>query len=218
MIDRRGMIIGTGALAIAPFRAEAQELLADDGKPVSTWRLPSDISLEPPGLIVAGAKSPDVILTEFFDYNCPWCRKSAGDLDRLVKSDRNFSLRLIQNPVLSLGSVQAAKVALAVRAVAGDARAYRFHHALLSHRGQVTGQEALGQAASLGLDVAAIEARADSDDTVLALKKHSAIARSLAMEATPSFAINGMGVAGWPGAATIARVVRNVRACDAIAC
>jgi protein-disulfide isomerase len=219
MIGRRALLIaGAGALASGRVFAQAKELLGDDGKPAQTWRLPSEIALDPEGLIVAGGKTPDAILTEFFDYNCPWCKKSAADLDRLVGSDRNFSLRLVQNPVLSLGSVQAAKVALAVRAVAGDEKAYRFHHALLSRRGQVTGQEALAEAAAQKLDAKAVEDRADSEEILAQLKKHTAISRSLGMEATPSFAIVGMGVAGWPGAKSIQRMVRDVRACDALAC
>ena len=220
MIDRRALL-AAGAAAVVTRNgaiAEGKDLLGEDGKPVQTWRLPSEIALDPPGLIVAGGKSPDVIVTEFFDYNCPWCKKSVGDLDRLVNADRDFSLRLVQNPILSLGSVQATKVVLAVRAIAGDAPAYRLHRALLAHRGQVAGQDALAALADLKLDRAAVEERADSEEIIATLKKHVAISRALGMEATPSFAVNGMGIAGWPGAKTLARVVKNVRACDQIAC
>lgn len=217
MIDRRSFVLGAAGVGIA-VAARAAELLGDDGKPLSTWRLPSEIALDPPGLIVAGGKSPDAIVTEFFDYNCPWCKKSAGDLDRLVQGDKDFSLRLVQNPVLSLGSVQAAKVALAVRALAGDATAYKFHRALLVRRGQVTGQEALAEATALRLDRKAVEEKADSEELIQQLRRHGAISRALAMDATPSFAVNGMGIAGWPGAGAIQRIVKNVRACDAIAC
>lgn len=218
MIGRRTFLAGGMAAFTGAGAAVAQELLADDGKPAQTWRLPSEIALDPPGLIVAGGKSPDAIVVEFFDYNCPWCKKSSGDIDRLVTTDRNFSLRLVQNPVLSLGSVQAAKVALAVRDLAGDEKAYRLHRALLARRGQVTGQEALAEAKALKLDPARVEERADAEEIIQQLRRHSAISRSLGMEATPSFAINGMGVAGWPGAKTLQRIVANVRACDALSC
>ena len=216
MIGRRLFL--AGVLAGISVGARADEIRGDDGAPAPTWRLPSEITLDPPGLIVAGSKQPDAILVEFFDYNCPWCRKSAPDLERMVAADRDFSLHLIQNPVLSLGSVQAAKVALAVRAMTDDATAWRFHRSLIARRGQVTGQEALAVAGALKLDAAAVEARADSEEIVLESRKHSGIARALGMEATPSFAIDGMGIGGWPGVRTIKRVVKNVRACDAISC
>ena len=113
---------------------------------------------------------------------------------------------------------ESVEVVLAVRAIAGDAPAYRLHRALLAHRGQVAGQDALAALADLKLDRAAVEERADSEEIIATLKKHVAISRALGMEATPSFAVNGMGIAGWPGAKTLARVVKNVRACDQIAC
>jgi protein-disulfide isomerase len=216
MIDRR-LFIG-GALALAPAAARSAELLGDDGKAAQTWRLPSEIVLDLPQVVAAGSKSPDAILYEFFDYNCPWCKKSAPDLDKLVAGDKAFSLRLIQNPILSLGSVQAAKVVLAVHSLAGDASAYAVHRALLAHRGQVSGEDALAVIARAKLDRAKVEERADSDDIRIALRKHAATSRALGMDATPSFAMNGMGVGGWPGAGTIARMIGNVRACDALAC
>ena len=216
MIDRR---IFLGAVfALAPGFVRAGDLLGDDGKPAQTWRLPSEITLDLPQVVAAGAKSPDAILYEFFDYNCPWCKKSAPDLDKLLAGDRNFSLRLIQNPILSLGSVQASKVVLAVRSMAGDSAAYTVHRALLAHRGQVSGEDALSELSRIKLDRAKVEERADSDDIRTALRKHAATSRALGMEATPSFAMNGMGVGGWPGAGTIARMIANVRACDALAC
>lgn len=218
-ISRRSILAGAGALAFSGgARAADKPLIGDDGKEAPTWRLPSQISLDAPGVIVAGGPSPDVIVTEFFDYNCPWCKKSARDMDAFAQGDRDFRLRLVQNAILSLGSVQAAKVAIAAHAIAGDAKAYELHVALLTRRGQVDGTIALDEAARLKLDRAAIEARADSDEIRGVLKRHVAMASALGMAATPSFAINGKGVGGWPGPKTLRRIARAVRACDDIVC
>lgn len=219
MMDRR-FFIGGAATALVSGVAGAQdsEFRGDDGKPAPTWRLPSEIALDLPGMIVAGGRSPDAILYEFFDYNCPWCKKSAGDLDKLVAGDKDFSLRLVQNAMLSLGSVQAAKVAMAARALTDDRRAYALHRAMLGHRGQIDGMSALDHAKKLGFDVAALEARADSDEIRKQLTLHTQTGRALGMDATPSFAMNGTGVGGWPGPKSIARMVKNVRACERISC
>ncbi len=219
MLSRRFLLAGAGAVAFAgAARAVDKPLIGDDGKEAPTWRLPSQISLDAPGVVVAGGSSPDVIVTEFFDYNCPWCKKSARDIDAFVREDRDFRLRLVQNAILSLGSVQAAKVTLAAQSIAGDARAYALHVALLARRGPVDGSVALDEAARMKLDRAAVEARADSEDIRMALKRHTAMASALGMEATPSFAINGRGVGGWPGPKTLRRIVKAVRACDDIVC
>lgn len=217
-MDRR-IFVGGAATALLTGVARADdEFRGDDGKPAPTWRLPSDIALDLPGVIVAGGKSPDAILYEFFDYNCPWCKRSEPDLHKLVTGDKNFSLILVQNAILSLGSVQAAKVAMAARAMYDDAKAYALHRAMLAHRGPLDGMGALGHAKKLGLDAKALEQKADGEDMRKQLLLHVQTGRALAMDATPSFAMNGMGVGGWPGPKTIARMVKNVRACERITC
>lgn len=217
-MDRRIFVSGAATALLAGVARADDEFRGDDGKPAPTWRLPSDIALDLPGVIVAGGKSPDAILYEFFDYNCPWCKRSEPDLHKLVTGDKNFSLILVQNAILSLGSVQAAKVAMAARAMYDDAKAYALHRAMLAHRGPLDGMGALGHAKKLGLDAKALEQKADGEDMRKQLLLHVQTGRALAMDATPSFAMNGMGVGGWPGPKTIARMVKNVRACERITC
>ena len=217
-MDRRIFVGGAATALLAGVARADDEFRGDDGKPAPTWRLPSDIALDLPGVIVAGGKSPDAILYEFFDYNCPWCKRSEPDLHKLVTGDKNFSLILVQNAILSLGSVQAAKVAMAARAMYDDAKAYALHRAMLAHRGPLDGMGALGHAKKLGLDAKALEQKADGEDMRKQLLLHVQTGRALAMDATPSFAMNGMGVGGWPGPKTIARMVKNVRACERITC
>ena len=114
---RRTILHGSLALLTVPwFRraalAQAGSLFpftSDDGRQVYNYRLPSGLSTEGlPGVIWAGAASPDVILVEYFDYNCPFCRKAAGDLDRLMTRSPGLRLGLVNNPILGLGSMQAA--------------------------------------------------------------------------------------------------------------
>jgi hypothetical protein len=43
--------------------------------------------IEAPGVSVLGATSPDVVVVEYFDFNCPFCRKLAPSFRSLLKSD-----------------------------------------------------------------------------------------------------------------------------------
>jgi protein-disulfide isomerase len=229
MITTRRNILhaGFGALAcsaLAPFRAAAQEsrpfnLVGDDGKRVANYRLPSELSVTGlPGVIWSGGASPDVIMVEFFDYNCPYCRAASSDLDRLVSQDGNFRLGLVNNAIIGLGSVQSAKVQQAVLKLHGPQRAYDFHKAMFAHRGANDGPVALEIAQSLGLDRAKIEETADGDDIASVLRRQVKLASSLGFNATPSFMLNGIGILGYPGPQSTGRMIAALRKCDKLAC
>ena len=96
---------------------EGQEyaIHGDDGAPVQNFRVPSE--LDParlPGVIWKGAKSTDAILYVFMDYNCPYCRKAAREIDAMSAKDSDLRVGIVNNAILSIGSVQAAKAQQAV--------------------------------------------------------------------------------------------------------
>jgi protein-disulfide isomerase len=228
LIDRRAIVrAGFGFFAASAFgarRAAAQDsrafdLFGDDGKRVANYRPPSELSLTGlPGVTWVGSASPDVTLVEFSDYNCPYCRKAAPDLDALVTKDTSFRLGLVNNAIIGLGSVQSAKVQQAVLKLYGPKRAYEFHKAMLAHRGGNDGPAALEIAQSLGLDRVGIETAADSEIVASVLKRQVKLASDLGFYATPSFMLNGVGILGYPGRESTTRMIAAVRKCDKLAC
>jgi protein-disulfide isomerase len=68
----------------------------------------------------AGAANGDVVLVEFFDYACAYCRASNGDVDRLLREDPRLKVVWRELPVLGPDSQAAAYVSL------GAARQGRF--------------------------------------------------------------------------------------------
>lgn len=74
-----------------------------------------------------GAKDGDVVLVEFFDYACGYCRAALPDIERLLREDRRLKIVYRELPVLGPDSVSAAHVSLAV---AGSGRYPAFHRAL----------------------------------------------------------------------------------------
>src|ERR1700755_1063244 len=65
--------------------------------------------------VTLGNKDGDVTFVEFFDYNCGYCKRAMSDMLDLMKNDGKLKVVLKEFPVLSEGSVEAAKVAIAVR-------------------------------------------------------------------------------------------------------
>jgi protein-disulfide isomerase len=61
----------------------------------------------------AGAAHPDVVVVEYLDYNCPYCRKSAPELQKLLRVDPGVQIRFNEWPIFGGASIYAARSALA---------------------------------------------------------------------------------------------------------
>ncbi|MXQ12283.1 DsbA family protein [Microvirga makkahensis] len=228
--DRRRIIQGAALALLAPssFKAaQAQSgegwhpLKGDDGTPVPNARLPVELTNEIehlPGVIWVGSKSTAVTLYEFYDYNCPYCRVAAKDLHDLVKKRPELRLGLINNAILSLGSMQAAKVELALFLLKGPAVAYEFHRRLFAMPGSNDGARALKVAEDLGVPRRRIEPMADSEKVGGMLREQIQLAANLGLVATPSFVAGGIGVLGYPGPKTIGRIVAALDRCGDAVC
>jgi protein-disulfide isomerase len=221
---RETFALFTAAALLGAPRARGQEapeypLHADDGGPLMNFRIPAE--LDPatlPGIVWAGAKSGDVVLYEWFDYNCGYCRKAAADLDAMLKRDPKLRLGLINNAILSIGSVQAAKVQQGLLRLNGPAAAYDFHLRMFQRHGQNDGVAALDVVADMGLDAKKVADSANAQSVTEAMTRQARLAQSLGMPMTPSFAITGVGILGWPGAKSMQAIIASARKCDHPAC
>ena len=218
--------LGLGRLALAD-RAWAQsygqtfKVDGDDGRPVANMRLPGEITgqiQELRGVTYLGPREAEVTLYEFFDYNCPYCRKAAADIAALAASDPALRIGLVNNPILSPTSAQAAKVALAVQRKLGSAAAFALYGRLLGTPGRIDGLRALDVAAATGVPRAELEEIADSEEVRLALRAQMQVAANLGLSATPSYVLGNVGVLGHPGPKSLARMIGAMRRCDRIAC
>ena len=75
----------------------------------------SEALFNSPRQVVSGNPNGDVTFVEFFDYNCGYCKRAMSDMFDLMKNDSKLKVVLKEFPVLGPGSVEAAKVAVAVR-------------------------------------------------------------------------------------------------------
>jgi protein-disulfide isomerase len=226
LLSRRNVLVAAAGLALSgPALAQSYgqrvAITGDDGKAVANSVLPGEITGQIPalrGVTYAGPRDAETTLYEFYDFNCPWCRKAAADVVALHESDPSLRIGLVQNPILSPESAQAAKVMLAVQRKLGAEAAFKFYQILLSRPGRIDGPGALAVAASLGIPQAEVEEIADSDEVRLALKSHMRMAADLGLYATPSYVIGNGGVLGHPGANALAKMIASTRHCDRLAC
>ena len=105
-----------------------------------------------PDEVVLGNPVGNVTFVEFFDYNCGYCKHAMSDMLTLMKSDPKLKVVLKEFPVLGPGSVEAARVAVAVRMQAPK-KYLEFHTKLLGGRGHADAARALAVAKEIGLDI-----------------------------------------------------------------
>ena len=158
----------------------------------------ADSIFNSPHGVVLGNKDGDVAFVEFFDYNCGYCKRAMADMLDLLKSDPKLKIVLKEFPVLSEGSVEAAKVAVAVRMQ--DPKKYLdFHTRLLGGRGPVDKARALAAAKDVGLDVARIEKDLANPEVRATIEENMKLAEDMGLNGTPSYVIGKQVVIGAVG-------------------
>jgi protein-disulfide isomerase len=164
----------------------AASAIAEDLGPVS--KSAEIVILRDPGTPLVGAKDADVILVEFFDYNCPFCKKLAPALQGLLQADPKVALVYKDWPILSEVSRYAARAALA----AGWQGKYLIAHDVLmgaSHLASNAQVDALLQAA--GIDVPKLKQAADAHGPEIdaLLRRNDTEVRALGIRGTPGLLV-----------------------------
>lgn len=144
---------------------------------------------------VAGNVNGDITVTEFFDYNCGYCKKSFTDIQALIKSDPKVRVVLKELPILSQDSVDAAKIALAAKQ---QGKYWEVHSGLLESKARATGASALAIAEKAGLNIAKLKADAEGDAVKAEIDAVRQLAQKMGIEGTPHFLVGDRSIAGAP--------------------
>ncbi|MGB3246377.1 MAG: DsbA family protein [Sulfitobacter sp.] len=136
---------------------------------------------------IGGNPEGDIVLVEFLDYRCGYCKKAHSEVADLLEKDGNIKLIVKELPILGEQSLLASRFAVATKLVAGDDSYKALHDALMAFNGDVT-LASLGRLAStFGLDTDAIEAHMDSDEVSREISETRALAQTLQINGTPTF-------------------------------
>ena len=196
-------VLGAGAvmLGLAPGSA-----LAEDDEMVLTEAL----VLRDPDVPVTGNPNGDITIVEYFDYNCPYCRKIAPELAQVVQDDGKVRLVLKDWPILGPVSMVASRMALACKY---QDKYIAAHDALIGVASRLTEARIRELLAGAGIDVD----RADRDlagnakaiDAILARNGDQATA--FGFRGTPSFIVGKFRVPGVLTMAQFEQVIADAR-------
>ena len=173
---------------IAPGSAAAQ---SDDEEKVLTEAL----VLRDPDIPVAGNVDGDITIVEYFDYQCPYCRKIEPELRQVVQDDGKVRLVLKDWPILGEVSVIAARMALASKF---QGKYLVAHEALIGVNSKLTEPRIPDLLAGAGIDVDRLNrdlvTNAKTIDAILARNRDQAMA--FGFKGTPSFIVGKFRVPG----------------------
>lgn len=144
---------------------------------------------------VVGNVKGDVTVIEFFDYNCGYCKRAFGDLARVIDRDKQVKLIMKEFPILSKGSEEAAKVALAARM---QGKYWEFHRAMIEAPGQASEASALRVAEKLNLDMGKLKKDMGSAEVKKEIDDTRALAAKLGIQGTPHFLVGDRIIPGAP--------------------
>jgi protein-disulfide isomerase len=175
-------LLGAGAAALAmPRLAQAEpkeaEVLRDPDNPVF------------------GNPNGDITIVEWFDFNCPYCRRVDPEMRQVVQDDGKVRLVLKDWPILGPVSVVAARMALACKY---QGKYDKAHDAMIGVSSKLTETRIYELLAGAGVDVdrakADLVTNAKAIDGMLA--RNNATAEGLGFRGTPSFIVGKFRVPG----------------------
>jgi protein-disulfide isomerase len=152
-----------------------------------------------PGSETSGSRKPDLTVIEYFDYNCPYCKKLVPEFQALLAQDPKIAIVYKDWPILGKVSVYASSAALA----AGYQGKYlAAHDALigaprLAQNAQV---DAVLLRAGLNMDALQKDRTDHAKDIAALLARNDEEARALALDGTPGVVVGRLLL---PGSADI---------------
>jgi protein-disulfide isomerase len=166
--------------------------------------------LRDPDNPVLGNPDGDISIVEWFDFNCPYCRKLEPDLRQVVQDDGKVRLVMKDWPILGPVSVAAARMALACKY---QDKYVAAHDALIGVSSRLTEPRIDELLKDAGIDVGRakrdLATNGKAIDAVLA--RNNEQAEGLGFQGTPSFIVGKFRVPGALSLAQFERVIADAR-------
>jgi protein-disulfide isomerase len=203
---RRGVLglLGMGALGLASGPAFAHD--DRDHEKVLTEAL----VLRDPDIPVIGNPEGDITIVEYYDYNCPYCRKVAPEIRQVVQDDGKVRLVLKDWPILGEVSKAAARMALAAKY---QNKFVEAHDALIGVSSRLTEPRVreLLAGASINMERLNADLTAKAKEIDAILKRNGDQAEAFEFRGTPSFIVGKFRVPGVLTMAEFERVISDAR-------
>ncbi|MFT5510812.1 MAG: protein-disulfide isomerase [Hyphomicrobiaceae bacterium] len=164
-----------------------------------------------PNAPVLGNPDGDVTIVEFFDYNCPYCRRVKPHMEALLAADPNVRVVYREWPILGEGSVFAARAALASR---NQGKYDEFHWAMMGLNGRAEEASVIRAAEQIGINIAQLRRDMNAPEIDEHIQTSMRLSRAIGFSGTPSFVIGDSLAPGLIDAEQMITLVNQARAAN----
>jgi protein-disulfide isomerase len=205
-LRHQAIVIAILTLLIGLTAATGANAQADEQNVLTRERV-----LRDPDVPVLGNQKGDITIVEYFDYQCPYCKKLHPVILGVAKEDGNLRLVFKDWPIFGEVSKHAAQLALAAKY---QGKYEQAHASLLSAKARLTEGSVQQLLTEAGVDVAKakadLETNRKSIDDLLA--RNNAQAEAFGFRGTPAFIIGTFRVPGVLDAASFKAAIKDARA------
>jgi protein-disulfide isomerase len=199
-LNRRRLLgsLGVSALGLSalpgPALAESDDVLTEA------------LVLRDPDIPVAGNVDGNISIVEYFDYQCPYCRKVEPELRQVVHEDGRVRLVWKDWPILGPMSVTAARMAQASKY---QDKFVEAHDALIAINAKLTEPKIREALAGGGVDIDRLDRDLASNESAISstLTRNKDQATAFEFRGTPAFIVGKFRV---PGALTMVQFTQVI--------
>lgn len=164
-----------------------------------------------PNSFVGGNLEGDIVIVEFMDYKCGYCKKAFPEVAELVSTDGNIRYIVKEFPILGDQSMLAAQFAIATKIVAGDEAYETVHNTLMEFRGDITQDMVTKLADQLELDTASILIEMGGAEVAKVINDNRLLGQAMQISGTPTFVVEDQMLRGYVPLNQMEQIVDAIR-------
>ncbi len=149
----------------------------------------------PEGEPARGPAGAPIVMVEFSDYQCPYCRRAEATVERVLR-EYGDKIRFVYRDYPLAFHPRALPAALAARCAGDQGKYWEFHAHLMQGTGDLSDQDLKQRAQQLGLDPVAFNACYDGRRHEATVQASFQQGSELGVTGTPTFFINGRMLVG----------------------
>lgn len=158
---------------------------------------------------VLGNPDGSLVIYEFSDYNCGYCKRVFGPIQEVLAEDDDIRVVIKEFPILSQSSLVAAQAAIATQK---QGVFPQYHVTMMTNPGAISMDTILAAARNAGADVGRLQLDMRSDETAAVINRTRMSAEQLKISGTPGLIIGSTIIPGAISGEELRRLIAEERA------